>query len=175
MSLDLAAASFLLKRLGSRFGACIPILVYIFGMPSPAVETEIRRLTQLLESVLRYRGAGKGLRVGVRALEKKLGWGAGMLSRVLQGKLQFRVRHLLEVLEALEIPPADFFALAYRKEAPSATAKGLLNALGEQGFRGGLNLDQVQGEETISEDEIDERILEALRRISFRADNGTET
>jgi hypothetical protein len=72
------------------FGAYNPTLVYNPAMSSPQVESEIRRLADLLEAVLRYRGGAEntGLRVGARAIERKLGWSAGTLSRVLKGKIE---------------------------------------------------------------------------------------
>jgi len=147
-------------------------LVYIACMSSPNVESEIRRLADLLEAVLRYRGGAEntGLRVGARAIERKLGWSAGTLSRVLKGKIEFKIRHVLDVLEVLRISPLDFFELAYGR-SESTTAQGLMRFLEARGFRGGFGSGSpVQEEATISDAELDRRILEALRRISLKAE-----
>lgn len=152
--------------------AFIPILVYITTMSSPHVDSEIRRLADLLEAVLRYRGGAEntGLRVGARAIERKLGWSAGTLSRVLKGKIEFRVRHVLDVLEVLRIPPQDFFELAYG-QPNSTTAQELMRFLEARKLRGGFDVEPlVEKEATVSDAELDLRILEALRRISLKAE-----
>ena len=142
-------------------------------MSSPRVESEIRRLADLLEAVLRYRGGAEntGLRVGARAIERKLGWSAGTLSRVLKGKIELKIRHVLDVLEVLRIPPLDFFELAYGR-SDSTTTQDLMRFLEARGFRGGFDggAAPVKEEATISDVELDRRILEALRRISLKAD-----
>ncbi|MEA2693665.1 MAG: hypothetical protein QOJ16_3052 [Acidobacteriota bacterium] len=135
-------------------------------MPSPKVDAEVRRLSSLLEAVLRYRGPGGGLRVGARTIERQLGWAAGTLSRVLQGKIEIKIRHVLEVLEVLDTPPEDFFELAYQQRARTGTAQDLLAFLESRGLRGGPQvLDKPEA--AISDDELDERILTALRRLNL--------
>jgi transcriptional regulator with XRE-family HTH domain len=141
-------------------------MVYIIAMSSPQVDAEIRRLASLLEAVLRYRGPGGGLRVGARALERQLGWSAGTLSRVLQGKIELKVRHLLDLLEVLRVSPEDFFELAYQPRARQGTAQDLLTFLESRGLRGGPRLVD-KPESAISDDDLDERILAALRRLSL--------
>jgi transcriptional regulator with XRE-family HTH domain len=134
-------------------------------MSSPKVDAELHRLAGLLESVLRYHGGeGGGLRVGARALERKLGWSAGALSKILKGKVEFRFRHLFDVLEALGVPAEDFFELAYPKPSPSGTAQDLMSFLESRGRRGAP---LEKPEAAISDDELDERILAALRRLSL--------
>jgi len=134
-------------------------------MSSPQVEAEIDRLKSLLQTVLRHRGPGQGLRVGARALERQLGWAAGTLSRVLQGKIEFRFRHLFDVLEAIGIPPEDFFELAYPKPSRSGggAAQELLELLESRGRHGPPQ--RGRPEAAITDDELDRRILAALLRL----------
>jgi transcriptional regulator with XRE-family HTH domain len=142
-------------------------------MSTPQVEAEIRRLASLLEAVLRYHGGQNGgLRVGARALERKLGWAAGSLSKILKGKVEFRFRHLFDVLEVLGIPPEDFFELAYQKPAASGSAQDLMGFLESRGRRG----EPVDKPETaIADDELAERILAALRRLSLTLNQAGDT
>jgi len=135
-------------------------------MSSPKVDTEIRRLATLLEAVLRYRGPGGGLRVGARAMERQLGWSAGTLSRILQGKIELKVRHILDVLEVLEVPAEDFFELSYQQRSRETTAQELLTFLESRGLHGRPRLVD-KPESAISDDELDKRILAALRRLSL--------
>ena len=135
-------------------------------MSSPQVDTEIRRLASLLESVLRYHGGQSGgLRVGARALERQLDWAAGSLSKILKGKVEFRFRHLFDVLEALGVPPEDFFELAYQKPAPASSVQDLMGFLESRGRRGAP---LEKPETAITDDELDERILSAHRRLSLK-------
>jgi hypothetical protein len=85
----------------------------------------------------------------------------------LEGK--DRNRHVLEVLEILRIPPQDFFELAYGGSR-SDKAQELMRSLEARGYRGGPDVATLVPEEaTLSDAELDRRILEALRRISLKA------
>lgn len=61
---------------------------------------------QQLRQVLRE--AVYASRMPARAMERALGIGNGNLSRLLDGQLDLRVRHLLALADLLGIPPADF-------------------------------------------------------------------
>jgi transcriptional regulator with XRE-family HTH domain len=52
-------------------------------------------------------------RVSVRSLEKKMGVGDSVFSKVLKGKITLQVRHVLLICEALDVEWKDFFAAAY--------------------------------------------------------------
>jgi transcriptional regulator with XRE-family HTH domain len=140
-------------------------------MSSQQTDAEIRRLAQLLEAVLRYEGgSSEGLRVGARAIERKLGWSAGTLSRVLKGRIEFKFRHLFDVLEALGFSPKDFFELAYQQPERTLSSQEILRYLKSRDSRGALNLAVLTKDEgSVSDEELDRRIIQALRRISLQA------
>jgi len=54
-----------------------------------------------------------------RSVERQLGWGAGYLSQLLRPEPpHLKVKHVLAVLRALEVPPAAFFAGLYDLRLP---------------------------------------------------------
>jgi hypothetical protein len=52
-----------------------------------------------------------------RTLEDRLGIGRGNIDRLLDGRMEMRVRHILALARELEVAPGDFFALG----CPGAT------------------------------------------------------
>lgn len=72
------------------------------------VDDEIRRVARLLETLVKVE------KVPVRELEQRLELGGGTLNRVFNGKIELKLRHILLVLEALEIRPLAFFDQAFR-------------------------------------------------------------
>ena len=52
-----------------------------------------------------------------RNLEDRLGIGRGNVDRLLDGRMEMRVRHILALARELEVAPGDFFALG----CPGAT------------------------------------------------------
>jgi transcriptional regulator with XRE-family HTH domain len=68
---------------------------------------ETARLVRMLARLVRER------HVSVRSLEKKMGVGDSVFSKVLKGKITLHVRHILMICTALGIEWKDFFATAY--------------------------------------------------------------
>lgn len=54
-----------------------------------------------------------------RSVERQLGWGAGYLSQLLRPEPpHLKVKHVLAILRALDVPPAAFFAGLYDLRLP---------------------------------------------------------
>lgn len=90
-----------------------------------------------------------------RRLEEKIGFSRGYLSRLLAGRLDLKVWHLMAILDALTVAPGRFFAQLYprpdrraletlRKQARNQGLKGrrALDRLGSTGV-GDLGLDSM--------------------------------
>jgi transcriptional regulator with XRE-family HTH domain len=75
--------------------------------PRDRYEEEALRLVRVLATLAAER------RVSVRSLEKKMGVGDSVFSKVLKGKITLQVRHVLMIADALEIGWRDLFARAY--------------------------------------------------------------
>jgi transcriptional regulator with XRE-family HTH domain len=85
-------------------------------------EAESARIAELLRELLEVR------EVSIRSVEEALGWGGGMLNRILSGATSLRMAHVLAVLEVLDYPAAQFFADAFgepkKREAPGGEGGG---------------------------------------------------
>ncbi|MFP5288855.1 MAG: helix-turn-helix domain-containing protein, partial [Thermoanaerobaculia bacterium] len=75
----------------------------------------LRRYGAVLEDLLASKAMSR------RAVETKLGWGRGTLTKILQGKNELKVGSLLEILRAMDVAPLDFYALVHG-DAPSGEA-----------------------------------------------------
>lgn len=88
------------------------------------LEREVERITRLLDQLIRISGTTK------LALEKKMGWSAGYLSRLANGSIELRFRHILLVAKALGVSPAAFFHAAYpHVDSDEGELTGLLATL----------------------------------------------
>ena len=74
---------------------------------------ETTRLVRVLASLVQDQ------HVSVRSLEKKMGVGDSVFSKVLKGKITLHVRHILMICTALGVEWKDFFAMAYGTAAPA--------------------------------------------------------
>jgi hypothetical protein len=84
---------------------------------------EERRIAGLLRELVAQSGAP------VDALEKRLGWEAGRLESLLEGRLRLGFEDVLEILPLLETTPTEFFAWLYgfgAKDPAAAGAEGEL-------------------------------------------------
>lgn len=78
-------------------------------MEDSRVESDVRRLAELLEQVVRLSKRSR------RSLESELGLGSSGLSKVLRGTVRLQISHVLSILEVLEVDPYDFFRAAYSR------------------------------------------------------------
>lgn len=105
-------------------------------------------MAEALQTALRYKDGTR------QKLERELGYSRGYISKILNGTVEMRVRHIFEILGALGIEPWEFFQLAY--PAP-AGAKG--KKVGSTGF-------SVQAAvPSPADDELDERIRKGLLKL----------
>jgi transcriptional regulator with XRE-family HTH domain len=77
-----------------------------------AIEDEVRRATKLLETVMQAAGLTR------KDLDQKLGAGPGYVSQVLTGRMELKYRHILAILQALEVDPGAFFQTLYPESKP---------------------------------------------------------
>ena len=74
------------------------------------LQLEIGRVTEALRTAIRLSG------VSSRSIERSLGLSTGYLTRLLQGETALRLWHVFGLLQAIRLPPGDFFAALYRSE-----------------------------------------------------------
>lgn len=115
----------------------------------------------MLESVVRMSG------MSARQLEERLDYGAGTVTRLFSGKIELKLRHILLVLEEVGIPPSQFFREAFpedddRPRSDPEMASRLLNLLEKHVQKKPPVRPPAEG--TITDEDLDRRILEALSR-----------
>lgn len=71
------------------------------------IDDEVRRAARLLEALIQATGASR------EELERRLEASPGYVGRLLAGRVELKLRHILAILRALEIEPALFFQTLY--------------------------------------------------------------
>jgi transcriptional regulator with XRE-family HTH domain len=96
---------------------------------SDSVEDEIRRCRELLRTSIRVAG------LSVAEVERRLGIRPRTLQRVLLGRFDLKLRHILAVLEVLGLKYEDFYRAAAERRQGTLAA-GILGQVGNVGLRG---------------------------------------
>jgi hypothetical protein len=129
---------------------------------------ETRRALKLLEALIKVHGLTK------KALDAKLGKGAGYTSQVLTGRLELKYRHILEILGALDLDPGMFFRalfLAPSKPGESGMMEKFLESMQHLGAYGERR--QPLAAPLIDDADLERRIRaavdEVLRERTVRA------
>lgn len=76
---------------------------------------EVKRIISLLERLIAFQ------KVPIGTIENRMRVSQGYLARLFRGETHLRYQHILDVLEAIEIPPRGFFKLAYEIDGPGDT------------------------------------------------------
>jgi transcriptional regulator with XRE-family HTH domain len=71
------------------------------------IDDEVRRAAKLLEALIQVTGESQ------EELERRLEASPGYLGRLLAGRVELKLRHILAVLRVLEIEPSLFFKTLY--------------------------------------------------------------
>ena len=121
------------------------------------VERETRRLTGLLESLVKIK------RLTVRDLERRLGLSMGTLNKLFAGKRELKVRQILAVLKVLNVPPAAFFRLAYEHDDADPASEVVLTSLDKLVSAGELEPQPVH----LSREELHTVVGEILREFGI--------
>ncbi|HET9225831.1 MAG TPA: hypothetical protein VFR31_04150 [Thermoanaerobaculia bacterium] len=88
-------------------------------------DQEISRITRMLKAAVRFAG------VPHRQIEREMDMSTGYLSRILSGKVELRVQHVLGVCQAIGMPAAAFFEAAYPARQFNPETSRLVAALQE--------------------------------------------
>ena len=80
---------------------------------------EVDYILRLLDTVIRTSGVPRA------EIDHKLGQSLGYLSRLLNGRIEVKLRQVFEVLDLIHMEPAEFFHIAYprsptRRSGPTA-------------------------------------------------------
>ena len=89
--------------------------------PGPEVRADIERVLHLLRSLIHQRGYTQ-LKV-----QDALGWGRTYISQLFRQQKSLRLDQVLQILQVIEVPPADFFSCLYgQNPAASRQLEGSL-------------------------------------------------
>lgn len=72
-----------------------------------ARDPEVARIARMLKSAILLSEQSQ------RSIERQMGLSPGYLGRIIEGKLELRIAHILGVCRAIDMPPAAFFLAAY--------------------------------------------------------------
>ncbi len=87
-------------------------------MSAEAARAETNRLLELLLTVVRISG------VPLNEIERRMDLASGYLSKLWGRSLTFKIGHLFQILEVIQLDPVEFFRLAYPQEAPQPSPTG---------------------------------------------------
>ncbi len=120
------------------------------------MEEEIRRYTEVLELLIDRSGWSR------REVERRLGWGQGLLSQILAGKRVLKVSQILDLLRTLGIDPLVFYHLAH---SPEPLSEGLLAGISQRAGNGTLlGPPALPALPAMTPEEWERRLEEAVRR-----------
>ena len=127
------------------------------------IDDEIRRCAKLLESLVRMGG------MSARQLEERLGYGAGTVHRLFNGRIELKLRHILLILEVVGVPASQFFREVFpddeRPRSEPETAARLLDLL--EKYVPKRDRPPEPPRPKLSQDEIDDRIIAVLTRYGI--------
>jgi transcriptional regulator with XRE-family HTH domain len=91
---------------------------------------QVARYSKLLRHAIRAAG------FTVAGVERKLGIGEKGLQRILNGRVDLKMRHVFEVLRVIGVPEDEFFAAAIRPLRQRRSRAELFAAFRRIGYRG---------------------------------------
>lgn len=122
------------------------------------IDDDIRRYTEVLDELI-----GRS-RLTKADLEQRLHWAKGRVTKLLQGRYELKVRHVLSILETIEVEPLHFFDLVHRSTDPgqgSSPAESLIAAFEAKGTQP----QPLHLPATLTTEELDALIEKAVRRV----------
>ena len=125
-------------------------------LTSMANATDILRVARLLERLILFK------RMPIRKLEKELNFSNGYLARIFSGRIELKYRHILDILEAIDVSPKSFFKLAYESDDPdNLSAEDLVGKVGK------VSLGAPPPEASLKRSEMEEVVLETLAKLDL--------
>ena len=117
-----------------------------------AKTAEVLRIAGLLEGLIAFK------KVSIRQLENDLGVSHGTLARIFSGKIELKYRHILDILERLQVTPLSFFELAYQRSDDEDTQE-IVAKLGR------ISMPRPLPQPEVNPDLIQAMVLDALRKF----------
>ena len=137
-----------------------------FTMASKKTDQEVQRVLAMLRDAVRYSNLSN------REVERRLGVSAnsGYLSRLFAGTRELKLRQILDVLDVVGLPPANFFRAAFTEpdDAPESLRleRILAHAHPEDPKPGGAGGPE-DAPVALTEQQIEEMMKRTLRKLLF--------
>lgn len=129
-------------------------------------DQEVVRILAMLRDAVRYSNLSN------REVERRLGVSAnsGYLSRLFAGTRELKLRQVLDILDVVELPPANFFRAAFAEPDESSDAlrleRILAHAHPEQKGAGDAAR-PGDAPVALTEDQVEEMMKRTLRKLLF--------
>jgi transcriptional regulator with XRE-family HTH domain len=121
---------------------------------------------EVVEVLLALKTAIRVLGDTVRGVEKKLGYSFGYLTRVLNGTIELKVEHVIQIAGALKMDAAELFAFIYPvlKDPPSPAAVELWQRVGGNAPTGTFVI-RNQYTAVVNKEDLDQVLRQSLSEI----------
>lgn len=140
------------------------VLVYAVAiMARTKNDDEVTRILAMLRDAIRYSNMSN------REVERRLGYSAnsGYLSRLFAGGRELKFRQILDILESVGLPPANFFRAAFTDPDDSPESLRLERILAHAHPAHPKPAEAAEQTPQLTEDQIEEMMKRTLRKLLF--------
>ena len=130
-------------------------------------DEEVTRVLAMLRDAVRYSNLSN------REVERRLGYSAnsGYLSRLFAADRELKFRQIVDILEIVGLPPANFFRAVFGEANDSAEALRLERILQHAHPPGGAQAaEPEQGPVPLTEEQVEELMKRMIRKVLFSDD-----
>lgn len=130
-------------------------------------DDEVTRVLAILRDAVRYSNLSN------REVERRLGVSAnsGYLSRLFAGTRELKLRQILDILDVVGLPPANFFRATYSEPDDSSESlrleRILAHAHPEKPRPGAPKEPKEEPQAALTEQQIEEMMKRTLRKLLF--------
>lgn len=129
-------------------------------------DEEVTRVLAMLRDAVRYSNLSN------REVERRLGYSAnsGYLSRLFAADRELKFRQIVDILEIVGLPPANFFRAVFGEPEDSAEALRLERILQHAHPPGGAQEEPEQAPMPLTEEQVEELMKRMIRKVLFSDD-----
>jgi hypothetical protein len=129
-------------------------------------DEEVTRVLAMLRDAVRYSNLSN------REVERRLGYSAnsGYLSRLFAADRELKFRQIVDILEIVGLPPANFFRAVFGEPDDSTEALRLERILQHAHPPGGVQEQPEEGPVPLTEEQVEELMKRMIRKVLFSDD-----
>ncbi|MEA2561175.1 MAG: hypothetical protein QOH06_2679 [Acidobacteriota bacterium] len=126
------------------------------------IDDEVRRAAKLLEAMIQATGMSS------QELEKRLEAAPGYVGRLLSGRVELKLRHILAILRIVEIEPVLFFQTLYPEAGPAGGMGTSLEELRQRVAALGVGCEPAAPKPEVGMDDLERLVQGAVQAALFR-------